>query len=128
MLRHLNKNKGQAVIGEYVLLFAIVASVIAGMVVYARRTMQARLRDAQMTMVDTVFTYVTSTGEKAGHQGGIYLHYEPYFVNQTAVADRQQESSTSLLRGGTTGIYRKEIDDKSYVQSHSEQLPPKEAH
>lgn len=125
MLRLHKSRQGQAISAEYVIIFALILSVMAGMTIYLRRVLQARIRDAGYGMADMV------QARTAGHNVDvIYRQYEPYYTNATTYVARDQYSQTRLLPSGVTkssGIFRKEIDETSTVFSYSEVAPPKDA-
>ena len=92
----------------------------AGMTVYVRRAIQARMRDAREYSMGLIFNGVS------GHYTnfGLYREYEPYYLNQVSDIRRHSQQSESLLGGGTTGIYRKRYNDTTIMQRDSEVAPP----
>jgi hypothetical protein len=40
---------------------------------------------------------------------------------------RQEDATTDLLPGATTGIFRKTFDGETAAQTHSETAPPRDA-
>ena len=128
MLKNLQKNNAQIVIGEYVLLFFVVTAVIGAMTIYVRRALQGRLRDAQLAMYETATPEIwvgTGVPLVAG-QTFFFLDYEPYYVNRTAMISRTQ-NETRRLSGSfnaASGIFRYEVDNRTQAQMDSVQLPP----
>lgn len=122
MLRILKNKRAQAVIGEYVLVFFIAIGVITAMSTYFQRVIQARIYDSRDAMVN-----LTRTQSAGFFNGNIFFHYEPYYQNTDSETYRSLVSRTSLVEGGSSGIYRKEYDDLSRIVTTSSTKPPKEA-
>lgn len=123
------QKKGQAVFGEYVLLAVIAVAVVASMTVYVRRALQGRVRDAVMSSATTVRTPFSADGGTTFTQydGIVHLQYEPYYANRVSGIDQQSDGVRSLTAGGSTGIFREDINDRTYIQTYSNQAPPKDA-
>ena len=119
-------------IGEYALLIEAAVGVIFAMSVMVRRTLQGRIIDAKDSMATIVndYSYVddsTVSETQIQYSGPIYLEYEPYYGNRASVIDREDYNQRQLLQGGSSGIYRENLDQKIQVQSDSQQAPPKDA-
>lgn len=125
----LRQKKGQAVFGEYVLLAVIAVAVVAAMTVYIRRALQGRVRDAVMGSAATIRTPFSADGGMTFSQydGIVHIQYEPYYANRVSVIDQQSDGVRSLRAGGSTGIFREDINDRTYIQTYSNQAPPKDA-
>jgi|SRR3989339_908475 len=122
MLRIVKNNRAQAVVGEYVIVFFIAIGVITAMSTYFQRVVQGRIYDARDAMVSL------TRNQSAGYfNGNIFFHYEPYYQNTDSETYRSLISRTSLVEGGTSGIYRVEYDDLSRITSTSVTKPPREA-
>ena len=121
MLRYINNQRGQAVVGEYALVIFLVLAVITTMTIYFKRGIQARIHDARDYMVDEV-----RTRSAGSFDGDLYKEYEPYYLETDATITRDLSHMTNILPGATSGIFRKTIDDTTAVQVQSETLPPKD--
>jgi hypothetical protein len=108
--------------GEYVLVFVIVLSVMGAMTVYFKRAIQARMYDARNAMVGTVYERTN----EINYVGEIGVAYEPYYTNTTSSVQRTSESETRLKPGLTTGIFSKTINETTAVQTESTTAPPKD--
>ena len=126
----LRQKKGQAVFGEYVLLAVIVVAVVTAMTVYVRRALQGRVRDSIMSSAATARTPFSKNGGVTfeSYTGVVHLQYEPYYANRASFIDQQSDSVRTLTAGGSSGIYHEDINDKMYIQTYSNQAPPKDAH
>ena len=125
----LRQKKGQAVFGEYVLLAVIVVAAVTAMTVYVRRALQGRVRDAVMSSAATVRTPFSMDGGTTfePYRGPIHLQYEPYYANRASFIDQQSDGVRTLTAGGSSGIFREDINERTYIQSYSNQGPPKDA-
>lgn len=125
----LRQKNGQAVFGEYVLLAVIVVAAVAAMSVYVRRTLQGRIRDSVMSSAETVRASFSSDGgiTYTQYAGPIHLQYEPYYANRVSAIDQQSDGIRSLTAGGSSGLFREDINDRIYIQTYSNQAPPKDA-
>lgn len=121
MLKNLSNRQAQAVMGEYVVVIFMVLAVIVAMTVYFKRAIQARLHDARDYMVNDVRQRTAGS-----YNGELYLHYEPYYTNTIATVARDASSTTRILPGASSGIFRKVIDETTSVQVNSETAPPRE--
>jgi len=122
MLRIVKNNRAQAVVGEYVIVFFIAIGVITAMSTYFQRVVQGRIYDARDAMVSL------TRNQSAGYfNGNIFFHYEPYYQNTDSETYRSLISRTSLVEGGTSGIYRVEYDDLSRITNTSVTKPPRDA-
>lgn len=122
MLRYLKTNNAQAIMGEYVLVFFVVMGMATAMTIYFKRGIQARIHGARNAMFNMVFN------RTAGYYaGGIQIEYEPYYGNTVSMVSRRENTTTNLLPGATTGIFRKTFDEVTAVQTQSETAPPKDA-
>lgn len=122
MLRYLKTNKAQAVMGEYVLVFFLVIGMVTAMTIYFKRAVQARIFDARNTMLNMVLNRT-----QGYFTGNIQIGYEPYYANTLSTVVRQEDTTTNLLPGATTGIFRKKLDEVTAVQTTSTTAPPKDA-
>lgn len=108
--------------GEYVLVFFVVIGMATVMTIYFKRALQARIFDARNTMLNTVLNRT-----QGYYTGNILIGYEPYYGNTVSTIIRQENTTTNLLPGATTGIFRKGIDETTAVQTQSQTAPPKDA-
>ena len=91
MLSSFRRKKGQAVTAEYVVLIALISVAITAMTVYVRRTLQARIGDADRYMITT-----------AANASGINVlyEYEPYYKRQTSNTDAEKTTTYTTAGGG----------------------------
>ena len=116
-------NKAQAVMGEYVLVFFLAIGMVTAMTIYFKRGVQARIHDARDAMFNIVVNRVAgyySTGDEP-------LEYEPYYADTESRVARREDTTTNLLPGATTGIFRKTFDEVTAVETFSETAPPGDA-
>lgn len=125
MIRFLKNRHGQAVSSEYVVVFLIVITVMSSMTIYFRRVIQARIRDAGHSMVDTV---VERAGPYYNGDQTILRAYEPYYSNVISIITTEVDNKSRLLSGATSGIFEKEIDEETKIRSFSVTAPPKDAY
>ena len=123
MLRCLKNNNAQVVMGEYVLVFLLVMGMITAMTVYFKRTVQARMFDARNSMMRTVANLA------GDHYNNVFLQreYEPYYGHTDSVVMRQENAGINLLPGGTTGIFRKTVNETTMIRTESQTAAPREA-
>ena len=115
-------NKAQAVMGEYVLVFFLAIGMATAMTIYFKRGVQARIHDARDAMLNIV------VNRTAGYYtGNIQIGYEPYYGNTVSTVVRRENTTTNLLPGATTGIFRKTFDEVTAVETFSETAPPRGA-
>lgn len=125
MLRNLNTNKAQALLGEYVLVFFLVVGMITAMTIYIRRTLQGRIRDARFRMVDMV---KKRTGNL--YTGTTILRsYEPYYANTESDVVRDFRDVQMLFASfnSSSGIYRKDLNQVTSARTNSTTASPKDA-
>ena len=127
MMRLLKTRQAQANIGEYVLLIFIATAAVTAMSIYVKRALQGRVRDATVVMAKTPLKYLTSDGNVFQYNGIMYLAYEPYYENRLAVIEQQTNDTSTLSQGMSSGVFKKNIDQRTYVETYSEQLAPKDA-
>ena len=90
MLRKLrNRIKGQST-AEYAILIALVVAAVIAMQTYAKRALQARMRDAS--------GYLVRTTNELGNSA----QYEPYYL-QTNFAVTRAEDRAQVLGNGIVG-------------------------
>lgn len=121
MLRHLKNNNAQAVMGEYVLVFFLVMTVMVSMTIYFKRAVQARIYDARNYMVGEV-----RTRTQGQFDGNLYKWYEPYYANTQAVVTRSMDDTSTLTGGGSSGLFNRVYDQSTAVRVNSETSPPRE--
>ncbi|MFA5089043.1 MAG: hypothetical protein WC552_08455 [Candidatus Omnitrophota bacterium] len=126
----LRSEKAQALIGEYALALFIVVAAITAMSLFFQRALQGRIHDARSAMQAPIKNYLTYTilnGEYKGET--IYQReYEPYYSNSVAEVERRSMDRSHLLPGGSSGIFRKTLNETTGMKSKSTQLPPKDAY
>ena len=123
MLRNLRSKRAQVLSGEYLMVLVLAISVITAMTIYFRRTLQARLYDANKYMFATVADRLDNYYNQE-FISNIYTSYEPYYANTAAVVTRNIIDTSELTFGGSTGIFRKIYNQTTSVQQFSETAPP----
>ena len=84
MLRKLrNRIKGQST-AEYAILIALVVAAVIAMQTYAKRALQAKVRDATLFMVQQT------------NELGSSVQYEPYYLETNFAVTRSQETAQIL--------------------------------
>jgi len=121
MLRYINNRQAQAVVHEYALVIFLVIGLITTMAVYFKRGFQARIHDARDYMVDDV-----SVRAAGNYYGNLYLHYEPYYTKTDAETTSDASGTTLLLPGQSSGIFRKDINERTTSNVSSETAPPRD--
>jgi hypothetical protein len=123
MLRYLKTNKAQVVMSEYVLMFFLAAGMVTAMTIYFKRAVQARMADARNSMINMV-------ANRAGDyydNGFLQREYEPYYSSADSMVMRYENAQINLLPGGSTGIFRKTINETTAALTQSETAPPRDA-
>ena len=120
MFSRLQQNRGQTSLSEYVVLLFVVLGAGIAISTYLQRGLQARMRDTNLYMVDTVSA---ANGKQINYQ------YEPYYASVQAIVDRRQVKESQLFGSGlgSSGIYHQTMDDGVSANSQSEQAPPRNA-
>lgn len=122
MIRLRKNEKAQARMIEYAMLFALVMAAAVTMTVYFKRGVQARIYDARNYMISEV------RARTAGQfDGNLYMGYEPYYANTSAVIARDVTERTALDEGGSSGIFTKTYDHTVMIAVNSETAPPRDA-
>ena len=123
MLKYLKTNKAQAVMGEYVLVFVLAIGMVTAMTVYFKRAVQARIYGARNSMMNTVANLA------GDYYGNTFLQreYEPYYGRTDSMVVRQESAGINLLPGGSTGIFRKTVNETTSIQTESQTAAPREA-
>ncbi|MCA9398114.1 MAG: hypothetical protein KC618_00065 [Candidatus Omnitrophica bacterium] len=120
MFRSLKNKKAQAVSGEYVLLFFLVIGMMTAMSIYFRRTIQARIYDANGTMFNIVKDRTTGLNIV----GNLYTEYEPYYANTQSIVERNTATTEELFQGGGAKV---SYDEETIMRTNSVTAPPKDA-
>ncbi len=126
----LHSQKGQASLPEYVVTFFVVIGAIVAITVYVQRGLQARTYDARNYMVAQAAKDCDADCKAATSQvsnNAILPEYEPYYGQVDSKTTRESRQDNQLLQGGTTGIFRKIINEETSSDTVSTQLPPKDA-
>lgn len=123
-MMRIHGEKGQGILGEYAMTFVIVLSAIAVMAVYYSRAIQGRIRDGEKYMWREL-----KDRTQGQYNGLFYVQYEPYYVNTTANVAQTTQSKTEILASGlgTSGIFRKRVNDSTITTAISQTAPPGEA-
>ena len=121
MLRSLKDERAQAVLGEYVLVFLIVAGMVTAMTVYFKRTVQGKIRDARNFAVRNVFQITNGV-----YTGNLYLEYEPYYTNTVSLISRDSTQEVSIIPDNAMGYFRKTMNDVTSIDTYSVVSPPKD--
>lgn len=124
MINLLTSKKGQAVYGEYVLVFFIVVGAISVMTVYFKRAVQARIYDARNYMVNDIIDRIDYH-----YDTGLTWEYETYTKDTTATVNSKSNNTSTLEQspGVSSGIFQMDIDEKTVVEMRSETAPPGQA-
>lgn len=124
ILKHdrVRNQKAQMIASEYVVVFFVAIAVISGMSTYFRRTIQARIRDAHSSMLNTVRTRIGNayTGTN------VYIQYEPYYTNTTSDITRVIQNTNMDLPSYplSSGVFRQVLDETTRVGTVSVIVPP----
>ena len=128
MLKALKSKQAQTIMAEYVLVFFLIVGVATVMTIYFRRAVQARIRDARVTMLDMVRarTNVFVNGSPA-YSGPLFAEYEPYYTNSTSSIIHNDFSRSSLTAGGSSGIYTDKPNVYTKMSTFGNTAAPKDA-
>lgn len=109
--------------GEYVLVFVLAIGMVTAMTVYFKRAVQARIYGARNSMMNTVANLA------GDYYGNVFLQreYEPYYGRTDSMVLRQESAGINLLPGGSTGIFRKTVNETTAIQTESQTAAPREA-
>lgn len=118
MLKILRDRSAQAVMSEYVLVFFLVTGMVSAMMIYFKRSIQAKTKDARDYMLQTVLE--RTAGE---YNGSVYYEYEPYYLNTESNLSTATFARSRLRENGR---FRKRIEDTSSVYTMSETAPPRD--
>jgi len=114
----INKKTGQS-FGEYALTIIIIVTSISIMSVFFQRGLQAKIGDASLKMWQTVNQAVPGVG--------VDVQYEPYYIKTDSAIRSEVAKDIELGKGGSTGMFRKILGEKSLVNTISIQLPASQA-
>lgn len=118
MLR-LRSKTGQGVSGEYVLMIALIVISITAMTVYARRTLQGRMRDANQEAIKRA---------SAALGQSMPIEYEPYYAKSSADTDSFSAEDEKIVADPTVNsLFATTKNSARSVSSASSQLPAKDA-
>ncbi|MGE0267834.1 MAG: hypothetical protein AB7S78_05210 [Candidatus Omnitrophota bacterium] len=114
--------KAQMISSEYVIVFFVAIAVISGMSAYFRRAIQARVRDAHNSMLNTVRTRVGTA--YAGTN--VYIQYEPYYTSSVSDVVRTVDNISQDLPSYplSSGIFRKSLSETTSTGSVSTTASP----
>lgn len=121
MFRGLKNKRAQALAVEYALVFFVVTGTLVAMTVYFKRGLQARVYDARNVMLQSVLSRTNNE-----FVSNLYVEYEPYYGNTVSEISTYTRDQSQLLSGGSSGIFRKTIDQTILAVSASETAPPKD--
>lgn len=96
MLLKILKNKKAQNTAEYAILIGLVIGAVVAMQTYAQRTMQARIRDVNVTFRD-----------KTGMLGNT-LQYEPYYAESNSTTEKDSTATERLESKFTESTVNKE--------------------
>lgn len=96
MLLKILKNKKAQNTAEYAILIGLVIGAVVAMQTYAQRTMQARIRDVNVTFRD-----------KTGMLGNT-LQYEPYYAESNSSTEKDSTATERLESKFTESTVNKE--------------------
>ena len=119
MKNRAKKIKAQ-VLSEYAISLVFVLITLSAMGVYVRRALQARIYAAKKGTFDIVRDAYVGPGT-------IAPEYEPYYANVDSLASRGLSEEKNLSAGGTTGIFKKNFESTTEIDSRSQQAPPSDA-
>lgn len=117
-IREGKRRQAGQVISEYAITIILIITTVAAMSLFLQRGLQAKLRDANMHMVNIIKTQVPNTK--------VFYQYEPYYVESRADIQGFSNQTLGLTKsgGGTSGRFSKEIDNQFLVGSFGFQAPP----
>ena len=125
MLQKFRDTKGQMVASEYVIVLALAAAAITAMGVYFRRAVQARIRDANVEMIDIVRQRTNGT-----YQGtNVWVQYEPYYTNTESTITRDLTTTREKFGVGPgfgVGISQTTYNQQTLQQTFTNTLSPLE--
>ncbi len=131
-----HNQRGLASLGEYAVTFFLVTTAVVTMAVYIQRTLQGRLRDARLHMIEVASSQCDANCMKATGlptaSRTIGMQYEPYYAQVNALVNRASTVNHELGRGvgvekGGTGIFTQQTNEQNQSAFDSRQLPPVKA-
>ncbi len=137
-MNYKHNHRGVATMAEYAVTFFLVIALVMAMAVYIQRTLQGRMRDARIYMVETASSAcgsdcLNATGLSADSTT-IGMQYEPYYIQTNAVISRQDQNVKTLEGVGYydsqgiprfgTGIFRAQTNAQNQAAANSNQLAP----
>jgi hypothetical protein len=93
---------------------------IVAMTTFVQRALQARIRDTKIYMMKNIKNY-------GNISANMTYEYEPYYSNVSTVVARYRDDESGLIGGGATGIFRRNLNALTNIESNSQQAPPKDA-
>jgi hypothetical protein len=114
----LEKKTGQS-FGEYALTIIIIVTSISVMSVFFQRGLQAKIGDASLKMWQTVNQAVPGVG--------VDVQYEPYYIETDSRISSEVAKNIELGKGGSSGVFTKDLGETSLVGTTSKQLPASQA-
>ncbi|MCD4780107.1 MAG: hypothetical protein K8S27_06105 [Candidatus Omnitrophica bacterium] len=120
MLRKIRNKKAQAMSTEYVIFITMFLAMLTAISFYFKRAVQARFKDARRTM----FAIIVDRSDPHIVQELYRAEYEPYYSNVITRSAARATHDTRLLPGGTTGIFRKIVDESKTSVTQSETGAP----
>ena len=122
MLRFSTANKGQALMGEYVVVIFLVLGTIGAMTVYFRRAIHARIHDAHLYAVRQV-----EERTEGNYIGDLMVQYEPYYTNRVTFLTRNADESKSLSSTATQAdSFSKTLDQTTAISTTDAVAPARD--
>ena len=112
MLKTGRGKKGQGISAEYVFMIALVSISLAVMVVYVRRTLQGRYRDANRMVYESAAVVLNSN---------VYAEYEPYYTNTASDTDSMTTAEQKIVADDVmdrSNISRRKVNSLSTQQTY----------
>lgn len=98
------KNKKAQNVAEYAILIALVVGAIIAIQTFAKRALQARVRDASQFMVDN--TNFGGNWSNTTYRSG---QYEPYYAESQSTATKYEQE----VKGGTNTLQSLTLDSST---------------
>ncbi len=112
-MRSMNRT-GQST-AEYAIVFAVVLAALVGMQIYVKRGINARLKDASDSSMDSLWTKLGKTGTPAAPD----TQYEPYYASSDYDIHQKASHRDKMEEGG---VVKKEDVDETTTRSGSQTI------
>lgn len=120
--------KGQSILSEHLMIFFIVIAALVAMTTYVQRSFEARIHDARNFMIDSVMNNSVCDANCLAATGGQISHeYEPYYSETFSDVQKNEIETKGATKGKPViigAVYYSSINQETYTNSISNQLPP----